>query len=674
MASASSSQNKPKHLTPAANDPFQVENQYMATKSITFTLSHLDKPLTFILDTFSSVIGLKSNEPSVLVPQKEIVKAGLETLGLFDKDDPSLSSNDLVKSSPMKVKYFSLTWKVLMQYIIKCLGGMQRSHDQLNGNQRAIVYCLCWGLNIDIANILFSDLILHLHPEGAKKERKPNVCYTRYVSLIIEHLLQDTYKNDKMISLKPYNITTTTFKPTLENETVLTSHMYSVADLLPKPLQNLIPPSGEVNADDIADKSLSGTSVPPVTQPKALIAKNPRKKKNPSSTKPKSIETSESAEVLDQIFKEEKEAGDHSLDIPTVKLKELLDKVDRQNTAVQETLENNPDYQALSDSDLDSMLDADLRSVSEFKTSDSDNEPDHEVSHSEHISQDENAFAERLSLPDHLDHICEKVSFLHSKLGDMESLVVQQDSLEIKSSIPALVTTTLKEQLPALISEALKDCLLQIIKEAVQSQIPSVFEQVAFTKVLKADMGQSLESKVQQGMHDVRDDLTSQSRHLQSYCKGVQSMQTQLLDIKDLLKSKVIIDETAEGEKNKKDENTIPDPTQGEHQTAEDNIPSKPTDESQGEQPPALEVANKDPTPPVSEAKVNEEMVVVLHNSKKKMSDEIISMDDESDYDELNLQPLSKRFKIMTPIPKIPKPTTLSTFIPEHLLTSEQQQ
>ncbi|GKE52434.1 hypothetical protein Tco_1487590, partial [Tanacetum coccineum] len=158
MALASSSQSEPKHLTPAANVPFQVEDVVirfnnevallktsvegyepmlkflkkchifvaltkqpsayyarflrefwytikadMATKSITFTLSHLDKPLTFILDTFSSVIGLKSNEPSVLVPQKEIVKAGLETLGLFDKDDPSLSSNDLVKSSPMKV-------------------------------------------------------------------------------------------------------------------------------------------------------------------------------------------------------------------------------------------------------------------------------------------------------------------------------------------------------------------------------------------------------------------------------------------------------------------------------------------------------------------------------------------------------------------------------------------
>ncbi|GKB40983.1 hypothetical protein Tco_0885925, partial [Tanacetum coccineum] len=49
-------------------------------------------------------------------------------------------------------------------------------------------------------------------------------------------------------------------------------------------IQSLIPPSGEVNGDDTADKSLSETSVPPVTQPKAPTAKRPRKKKIPSST------------------------------------------------------------------------------------------------------------------------------------------------------------------------------------------------------------------------------------------------------------------------------------------------------------------------------------------------------------------------------------------------------
>ncbi|GKA74030.1 hypothetical protein Tco_0780332 [Tanacetum coccineum] len=46
-------------------------------------------------------------------------------------------------------------------------------------------------------------------------------------------------------------------------------------------------------------------------------------------------------------------------------------------------------------------------------------------------------------------------------------------------------------------------------------------------------------------------------------------------------------------------------------------------------------------------------------------------MEDDSDEDDLDKQPLSKRFKIMTPIPN---PIPLNTFVPEHLLKPEEQQ
>ncbi|GKE68236.1 hypothetical protein Tco_1526308 [Tanacetum coccineum] len=167
MASDSSSQNQPKQLTPSLNVPFKVKdciikfnngvaliesnndaykpllqfwkNSYTASKSITFTRSHFDKPLTFHLNTFSSVIGIDHSDECVLVPQKETVKVGLATLGL-------------------------------------------------------------------------------------------------------------------------------------------------VATLSPAPIQSLILPSREVNANKTADKSLSGTLVPSVTQPKAPTAKRTRKKKISSST------------------------------------------------------------------------------------------------------------------------------------------------------------------------------------------------------------------------------------------------------------------------------------------------------------------------------------------------------------------------------------------------------
>ncbi|GKC85918.1 hypothetical protein Tco_1141635, partial [Tanacetum coccineum] len=94
----------------------------------------------------------------------------------------------------------------------------------------------------------------------------------------------ENYINEKLKTLKPHHITATTFKLTLENEVPLTTHMCIVAKLSSDPIKSLFPPFGEVNADDSADKSLSGTSVQPVTQPKAPTDKRSKKKKNPSSS------------------------------------------------------------------------------------------------------------------------------------------------------------------------------------------------------------------------------------------------------------------------------------------------------------------------------------------------------------------------------------------------------
>ncbi|GJS59943.1 retrovirus-related pol polyprotein from transposon TNT 1-94, partial [Tanacetum coccineum] len=52
----------------------------------------------------------------VPLPPKETVRAGLAILGLVNKDKPSLTSTELVNSSPLKLKYFSPIWKIFMQY------------------------------------------------------------------------------------------------------------------------------------------------------------------------------------------------------------------------------------------------------------------------------------------------------------------------------------------------------------------------------------------------------------------------------------------------------------------------------------------------------------------------------------------------------------------------------
>ncbi|GJS11970.1 hypothetical protein Tco_0368766 [Tanacetum coccineum] len=117
------------------------------------------------------------------------------------------------------------------------------------------------------------------------------------------------------------------------------------------------------------------------------------------------------------------------------------------------------------------MPDDDLRSVSGFDTADSDDTHKNVVSKSNHIFQDDNASDERLSLPDHMDHICEEVSSLHSKHGDMKSSIIQQVSAEIKTSLPALITNTLTKQLLSFLSDALKDTLPQLLKETIKSSV-----------------------------------------------------------------------------------------------------------------------------------------------------------------------------------------------------------
>ncbi|GKE84942.1 hypothetical protein Tco_1558684, partial [Tanacetum coccineum] len=248
-----------------------------------------------------------------------------------------------------------------------------------------------------------------------------------------------------------------------------------------EPGQSLIPPYGKVNADDTTDKSLSKASVQPVTQSKSKINLKTKKKKIPPSSKPKSpykvrvilpkkqIAETQHAEVTvattdatkslvaselakeqvnqpsatkaekvpEKIVKIKKVAEEQSLEIPTVE--QLLDKVDKHTKVVQETPKSPYDteseikdqimhnseetygIQEDSDSDLKSMPDDDLRYVSEFEADNFDDTNGHEASQSDYISQYENASAERISLPDHMDHICEEVSSFHSKLRDMES-------------------------------------------------------------------------------------------------------------------------------------------------------------------------------------------------------------------------------------------------------------
>ncbi|GJU01413.1 hypothetical protein Tco_1111751 [Tanacetum coccineum] len=277
----------------------------------------------------------------------------------------------------------------------------------------------------------------------------------------------------------------------------------------------------------------------------------------------------------------------------------------------------------VSSSELSFMPNDDLHSMSAFDTVKSGDDVDIDMADSEHISKEGitdtflNALAEFHSLSRHLDHVWEEVSNLHSRIADMESFILQ--SVSDKSRILCQLLLAMPYKISFL------DSLL-------------IHSKHVLTKVLKSEMGQSVTSKVHSGMQEVRS-LNSQSKNLGKYCLNVQSMQTQLNVIQGLLESTVIIDDTAEGEKNKKDKDANLATTRGEHQLTDKIHSSGLIVKSQWEQPAELEVANKESTPP---------------------------MEDDSDEDDLDKQSLSKRFKIMTLIPDIRNPIPLNSFVPEH--------
>ncbi|GKB87064.1 hypothetical protein Tco_0959336 [Tanacetum coccineum] len=385
----------------------------------------------------------------------------------------------------------------------------------------------------------------------------------------MEHLMKENYKNDKLLSLKPYKITTVTLKTSLNNETPLTAHMCNVAEISPQPLQSLIPPSREVNADDSANKSLSGTFVHPVTQSKATTARNPRKKTIPSSTRPEAlnssrIETSSSSQATHLQPAEEF--------VVTANGTKNLDKVSLLRT---------------------------------------------------HIIGKRLLFAEFQSLSGHLDHVCKEVSLLHYKVEEMESLIAQKVSDDIS---PLGTSTPLNKRVVKHMNRQ-----FNIAHKAERLQFVTL--QKALTKVLKIEMRDTISLKVSLGMQD---------------------------EVRRTLEAAVIVDDHAEGEKSKEgqmDENANPATTQGEHSNVKENaaIPGA----SQGE--------HKSDNANISST--DEETTLDIHHTANLKTTE-----DDTDYDELDKEPLSKKFKIMTPIPNFPTPTPLCSIPPKHMMKPAPQQ
>nr|GEV88719.1 retrovirus-related Pol polyprotein from transposon TNT 1-94 [Tanacetum cinerariifolium] len=287
-----------------------------------------------------------------------------------------------------------------------------------------------------------------------------------------------------------------------------------------------------------------------------------------------------------------KKAEEQSLKFPSVE--QLLDEVDNHNKVVQESSESPYD------------IESKIMVVKSFVTSQL-----HELQvKSMHASEatvdmQECSDSDIQSMPD------DELSFLHSKLGDMDSSIA-----EINSSLPTFVTNALKEQLSDLLSDTLKDCLPSIIKDSLQTHILAFYEKFAETQTQlnkKKELSKVIRSEVTKKVQVVRleglrEDLNSQIKRISKYSSSFQVIQTQSHEVKDLLKS----------------------------ETTENITNPEPTLKTQGE------LAFK-------------ESAMVLYDFKENLVDLAAEQEFDDDAD-LDKQPLSKRFKITHPIPKEPTP------------------
>ncbi|GJZ29307.1 retrovirus-related pol polyprotein from transposon TNT 1-94 [Tanacetum coccineum] len=457
------------------------------------------------------------------------------------------------------------------------------------------------GLDIDIAELLYNDLVTKLttlvEKKGEKKGRETNLAYTRYLSLIIEHLMRDNYHNSKLKPMKPHQITSSTFKAFSIYEVPLTAYMRKVAKLPEIPGQSLILPFEEVNAKDTGDKSLSGTAMNPVLKHKATTHKKLRKKKISSSSEPKALKDvreSPTEQVVDTQPAEEPVATADIHQNENIMEKENLEKSPKTVEAKADQVIPESPYDTeseikivkyfysskiseqqdqlmidayattdlpSSDSKLSEMPDENLQSLSDVRlVEDSGNEDETpSVHHSEvtiHASAELNTDLQ--SLHEHMDHICKEVKLLYSNMANMESSLFTKVSEDLKFTMPNIIKSALQEHFPSILSETIKECLPNILIETMQAQVPTITDKIAQTQTSLNKLSRKLIKKQFHNAHRtecvqfvvLQKDLTNvlRSEIDQAVTDNVQGLQYQMLKMATILHSAVGDDETAEGE------------------------------------------------------------------------------------------------------------------------------
>nr|GEU88146.1 hypothetical protein [Tanacetum cinerariifolium] len=121
---------------------------------IKLSVSNGHRPLTIDFKTFHSSTSLDYNNGKYVDhPTPKVVK---KELGKITINPSYLDKTPILKNS------FPVAWRILFTFVIQVLGGNYSSIKQVNFIQQLLVYSLITGTEVDIGEIIYSDLVTNM--------------------------------------------------------------------------------------------------------------------------------------------------------------------------------------------------------------------------------------------------------------------------------------------------------------------------------------------------------------------------------------------------------------------------------------------------------------------------------------------------------------------------------
>nr|GEV68359.1 hypothetical protein [Tanacetum cinerariifolium] len=154
--------------TAVAFDPFpstnEPEKRPLKEFIIKFLVSNRQRHLTLDFQTFCSSTDLNYNKGKYVEhPTPEVVKKELGKIAI----NPSyLDKTPVLKNS------FPMAWRILFTFVIQVLGGNYSSTEQVNFIHQLLAYNLVIGTEVDIKEIIYSDLGLSVSTSFGCKAKK----------------------------------------------------------------------------------------------------------------------------------------------------------------------------------------------------------------------------------------------------------------------------------------------------------------------------------------------------------------------------------------------------------------------------------------------------------------------------------------------------------------------